>query len=245
MPTPDSEENVPFMGDKTRDSDQRTDRAVLVRRLQQNVVCGVLGFISSSLIFLTILLFTRLPTNTTTCTKPQVLPGQSFWPEIPDFARVFVDDKDWIDAGEIGDVLWHDLLPVGGGFVPIPWPRNYALPESAPLEGNPEQAELYATSSVHQLHCLATMRETIKSYSQGEEPLYSSGHAYHCLNYLRQGVLCAADTTLEYGHPVWNKEKTSMEYDFAGNGVVHQCRNWNTVKEFLVNHRTPDKQSMN
>ncbi|KAJ4163225.1 hypothetical protein LMH87_004967 [Akanthomyces muscarius] len=203
--------------------------------LQKHVVWGILGFISSSLILLAVLLLSRYPRDT--ATRPQLLPGQSFWPEIPEYTRVFVDDKDWKDAGEVGDVLWNNLLPIGEGYVPIPFPRKYALPESAPFEGNPDKAEVYATASVHQLHCLATIREMIKSYDRSEVPAYASGHAYHCLNYLRQDVLCAADTTFEYGHPVWNVERNFIQYEFSGIGAVHQCRDWNTVKEFLAQLR--------
>ncbi|CEJ91358.1 hypothetical protein VHEMI07076 [[Torrubiella] hemipterigena] len=241
----DSEENTAFLGYKTPpDADERTNRFGFIQRmLQKNIVWGVLGFISSSFLFLAIILMAGYPRDGNT--KPQLLASQSLWPDIPEYTRVFVDDKDWKDDGEVGDVLWNNLLPIGEGYVPIPYPRNYNLPESAPFVGNPDKAEVYATSSVHQLHCLATLREMIKSYDRGEVPAYGSGHAYHCLNYLRQGVLCAADTTFEYGHPVWDAEGKYMSYDFSGIGGVHQCRDWNTVKEFLVNHRASDKQSIN
>lgn len=80
MPKLDCEENKPFLSYTTSEPDHRTDGAFVVRRmLQKNVVWGALGFISSSFIFLAILLLSRFPRDT--ATKPQLLPGQSFWPE--------------------------------------------------------------------------------------------------------------------------------------------------------------------
>lgn len=80
MPKPDCEENKPFLSYTTPDPDQRTDGAVFVRRmLQKHVVWGILGFISSSLLFLAVLLLSRYPRDT--ATRPQLLPGRSFWPE--------------------------------------------------------------------------------------------------------------------------------------------------------------------
>jgi hypothetical protein len=61
---------------------------------------------------------------------------------------------------------------------------------------------------------------------------------------VRLGVQCAADTAFEYGHPQWNEEENKMEYEFSGVGSVHQCRDWNTVKMFLENHRGNDQKDI-
>jgi hypothetical protein len=59
------------------------------------------------------------------------------------------------------------------------------------------------------MHCLDSIRKAMILEVKDE-------HATHCLNYIRQALLCHADPTLmpyvEYG---------------IGFGVTHQCRDWN------------------
>lgn len=48
----------------------------------------------------------------------------------------------------------HSLA--GGGYVAVPYPRRYDLAPSAPFVGSKDEAEVYATAAVHQLHCLVS-----------------------------------------------------------------------------------------
>ncbi|KAH8101717.1 hypothetical protein BXZ70DRAFT_999655 [Cristinia sonorae] len=52
-------------------------------------------------------------------------------------------------------------------------------------------------------------------------------HATHCLNYLRQTILCSADVTLE-------PEVVEGSRDVGeGVGVVHVCCDWSKVYDFV------------
>ena len=44
-------------------------------------------------------------------------------------------------------------------------------------------------------------------------------HLLHCIGYLRQNIMCRADTSLE-----WRSEANHKHID--GYGIPHQCRNW-------------------
>lgn len=89
----------------------------------------------------------------------------------------------------------------------------------------------------HQIHCLDSLREAI--LGQGHHGGAGAGagrtkrdveHAQHCLNYLRQGILCAADTTLE-------PEVVEGSQDVQeGLGVTRMCRDWGKVYDFVDNN---------
>lgn len=73
----------------------------------------------------------------------------------------------------------------------------------------------------HQLHCLASIRVAFFAARKGQ-PLEEVGtneeHIKHCIDILRQYVMCYADTTTE------GVNRTS------GYGVPRECRDWNQIK---------------
>ncbi|KZT28834.1 hypothetical protein NEOLEDRAFT_1086546 [Neolentinus lepideus HHB14362 ss-1] len=70
----------------------------------------------------------------------------------------------------------------------------------------------------HQLHCLNIVRE---AYIHVDEP---NSLARHCMNYLRQTILCLADTRLELVRRPSGNRVTSFSSDYI-------CRNWTAVYE--------------
>lgn len=50
-------------------------------------------------------------------------------------------------------------------------------------------------------------------------------HMAHCFDYLRQSILCGADTTLE-----------GFSKLGGGFGITHQCRNYDEVLEWANEH---------
>lgn len=77
-----------------------------------------------------------------------------------------------------------------------------------------------AIAMFHELHCVNTLRKALVERSHQEA---SDHHVQHCLNYLRQFFLCAADSTLE--------PYDFMDRDFKIDtvGVTRQCRDWSVV----------------
>lgn len=55
-------------------------------------------------------------------------------------------------------------------------------------------------------------------------------HLMHCWDYLRQGIMCNADTTLEWITP-------PDESGSTGWGYQHTCRNFQQVFEWAEKHR--------
>jgi hypothetical protein len=99
--------------------------------------------------------------------------------------------------------------------------------------------EQYSLSVFHQLHCVASLRDTIQSLRSGTRSKYGEhDHSGHCLDYLRQALMCAVDTTIEW--PGSEEEEKLTIGPTNSNGVEHQCRDWDAVYRFAVDHRATD-----
>ncbi|KAH8805228.1 hypothetical protein F5884DRAFT_859837 [Xylogone sp. PMI_703] len=83
----------------------------------------------------------------------------------------------------------------------------------------------------HQLHCINLLRTALRpDYYKplNPEPLHTE-HLYHCIDYLRQGVMCSADLT-------------PLPFEWADirgriiqiQEVVHTCRNFDKIHEWSL-----------
>ncbi|TFY69821.1 hypothetical protein EVJ58_g199 [Rhodofomes roseus] len=100
---------------------------------------------------------------------------------------------------------WHalDHFPRAHGFVELGRDRRQ-----------------FGISMFHQIHCLSMIRESLINGI--------NDHAAHCLNFMRQAVLCNADTTLE-----------------AITETTHTCKDWTQVYDFIAENQNnwPKKAS--
>ena len=123
------------------------------------------------------------------------------------------------DVGSDED--WDALLPRGDGFL-------------YPQDVEPD-AILYGVSMFHQLHCVDMLRKIYIYAKNGELAAHAKDemHTLHCLGYLRQGILCSADTTLE---KLYRVERNSTKVPLMttdGMGFTHRCRDASPLKQFL------------
>ena len=72
----------------------------------------------------------------------------------------------------------------------------------------------------HSLHCLQIIRVAFGTSIVQGDALWT--HIPHCANYVRQSILCRADSTLE--------EVNAVEHEH-GVGVVHMCKDWRALRE--------------
>ncbi|RPD75656.1 hypothetical protein L226DRAFT_507565 [Lentinus tigrinus ALCF2SS1-7] len=107
---------------------------------------------------------------------------------------------------------WGTLFPESSGFTDL-GPNN----------------RTFLVSFVHQLHCLDTFRVAFLTNRTG-----SAHHVEHCLRYMRQAVLCYADTTLEPAHPGMLNGK--WRHGATGIGSVHRCKDWTALTKYLEDH---------
>lgn len=84
----------------------------------------------------------------------------------------------------------------------------------------------YMMTVFHQLHCLSYLAEHFQQgYGGIELDEEVAHHSAHCFNYLRQGIMCSADTTLE--------GKTDAG---PGEGSEHECTDYDALLEWANTH---------
>ena len=127
---------------------------------------------------------------------------------------------------------WDSLLPKGLGYV-----------SSAETNYN-----ISTVGAFHQLHCLYTLRRiyyatvteaqeksqkghTLAPFDNGVE---RPQHVEHCFEYLRQALMCSADSSLE---PFEVKGA-----GFPGMGFPRQCKDYAALKKYAEQHRVMDAQ---
>ncbi|KAH7927016.1 hypothetical protein BV22DRAFT_1061761 [Leucogyrophana mollusca] len=105
-------------------------------------------------------------------------------------------------------VEWRttDLFPRANGFVRLG-----------------KQGRAFGVSMFHQMHCLQMIRKAVIEKDTAD------AHTHHCLNLLRQAILCASDMTLD---PM-NVDENGVLVGTDGVGVVHVCRDWEKVYDFV------------
>lgn len=115
------------------------------------------------------------------------------------------------DGGTSDDIAnveaeWSSLFPSGHGFIRLgPLGREFTV------------------SMFHQLHCINNIRLAL---ALQPVPLY---HVQHCMNYLRQMILCAANTRLE---PMSKRlQEKSNVAGVDGLGLTHVCKDWSAVHQ--------------
>ena len=117
---------------------------------------------------------------------------------------------------------WASLRPPGAGYVYLG--QSYFS---------------FGVSMWHQLHCLDHLRTVLVLGDDG------SDHTEHCFHYLRQGILCAADTTLEPGGPSMRVPGGGLGQIATGVNVTHTCRDWRQVYDWMAEQHatwTPEMQ---
>jgi hypothetical protein len=85
--------------------------------------------------------------------------------------------------------------------------------------------EAFLVSAIHQMHCLRVFQHELLGV-KGDVILSDlPGHFRHCLNYLRQTILCAAAGSLETGDAM----QRDWEVDRIAGSMV--CENWESIFE--------------
>ena len=95
-------------------------------------------------------------------------------------------------------------------------------------------------SVFHQLHHLYTIRPAFYAEQADQSEDLDLGHsrkrhAGHCFEYLRQSILCAADSSIE---PAAAKQRD--DHEFLGWNVARQCRDYEQLKRRAEERRAFD-----
>ncbi|KAI8627283.1 hypothetical protein F5Y19DRAFT_442330 [Xylariaceae sp. FL1651] len=86
---------------------------------------------------------------------------------------------------------------------------------------------VYFFQAYHNLHCLRTLFRYVNYTEMGQPNKIAASHAVHCLDQLRQDVICQADDTPRYA---WT--------DPPGTGFnqVRMCKSWKKLEQWAFKH---------
>ncbi|KAF6815392.1 hypothetical protein CMUS01_12454 [Colletotrichum musicola] len=110
---------------------------------------------------------------------------------------------------------WRSLLPVGAG-----WKQTNDDP-------------FFTTSMTHQLHCIFMIGEiysAITTNTSGRLPSDHVTHFFHCIDYLRQSVMCSGDMAME-PHVITDTDDNGPG-DGSWNGQ-HVCKDYSQMMKYL------------
>jgi hypothetical protein len=109
---------------------------------------------------------------------------------------------------ELGDAEWNKTLPSGGAVL-------HLGPDFRP----------YTLGVFHEIRCLNIIRKALVDYYADESAnarIRDPKKVHHCMNYLRQMVLCRADLKLEWVRAPRGNHVTVWE-------VTHTCKDWTAI----------------
>ncbi|KAF2278711.1 uncharacterized protein EI97DRAFT_413476 [Westerdykella ornata] len=143
-------------------------------------------------------------------------------PELRSIHRVFKHDRLFGSAPSLeSDKAWLDLFPSDAGF--------FKHPTIAPKRST--------FSTFHQLHCLDGIRHGYykmyeiatsgQRYNESEVPMMASpAHIRHCIDLLRQALMCRPDLTVEV-------EEEDLG-GVRGFGTAHECSSWDDLVKWTT-----------
>ncbi|EPE31734.1 hypothetical protein GLAREA_12490 [Glarea lozoyensis ATCC 20868] len=150
---------------------------------------------------------------------------------IPNIMKTFQQEERFMKPPPfdgVAEPVWDSLLPLGLGYV-----RNPDIPATENIS---------TISAMHQLHCLYTLRRTMYSTGLNDSKLESFdngidryAHIGHCFEYLRNAIMCSADSSLEPFEVPDN--------GFPGMGFPRQCRDYEKLKEWAEKWRVLEDKS--
>ncbi|KAF2014374.1 hypothetical protein BU24DRAFT_213519 [Aaosphaeria arxii CBS 175.79] len=81
------------------------------------------------------------------------------------------------------------------------------------------ERSIYYLKGFHDLHCLKLVRKAIVTREYGNNSTITLSHLLHCLDGLRQDVICTADDT----------PMPALIAHHVGDGQLRRCRDWNKM----------------
>jgi len=118
--------------------------------------------------------------------------------------------------GDKGVVALHDdyVREMGLPYaLRYPWNENYGV---------------YLLQGFHNMHCLRTIFRYVKNNEENRPQQVGYEHVLHCLDQLRQDIMCNSDDTPRWAH-----------YDGTpgtGEGQVKMCKDWDALADWSLKH---------
>ncbi|THH00335.1 hypothetical protein EW026_g2166 [Hermanssonia centrifuga] len=138
------------------------------------------------------------------------------------------------------DNAWSDLYNAFG-VSRISKSEARLLPNQTLAIPGDENHHIISLSVFHELHCLNTIRKALHTEYYTDPITGNLGvipkaevpeHISHCIDNIRQALMCASDIT----PIVWQWSEQKKKAEFRGS-VVHSCRSFDRVVEWAEAHQ--------
>lgn len=137
-------------------------------------------------------------------------------------------------SSEASDIAWQTILP--SMHCLFTKGRAKHLLDGLGFIQHPSLGdEIGGLAFVHQLHCVNRLRQAYYAALNGTADNETTHHIKHCLDYLRQAVMCHADTTMEYRE----EDKETRQLGTSGYSA-HRCRDFRAAHDFAEEWRVWD-----
>ncbi|KAL2267385.1 hypothetical protein VTJ83DRAFT_4662 [Remersonia thermophila] len=146
---------------------------------------------------------------------------------------------------------WLSIVPRGLGYVRVDTNTTARRYDNLPTPLSHYPPSTFTTSLTHQLHCLHTLAGVAAAFTAGRPELLHRGdeeegreaddaawHLGHCVDYLRQSIMCSGDVALEGQHTTFPERVTGSD----GWDGKHVCRDYRAVMKHLEERRVDDER---
>ncbi|KAJ5700684.1 hypothetical protein N7536_003697 [Penicillium majusculum] len=134
------------------------------------------------------------------------------------------------------NVKWFELLDAG--IIALDDTMYQALGQKTEPASDTDSTPLIQLEVFHQLHCLNSLRRLIYNTSTFTKGVNAEMHMDHCIDYLRQSIMCHSDVTplVHIPRPGGSRNNgTSWIPNFA---VKHTCRDFWKIHEWAAQYNT-------
>ncbi|KAL3420100.1 hypothetical protein PVAG01_08599 [Phlyctema vagabunda] len=192
----------------------------------------------------------RHPSSPSTVTH-NIFPSEFFdWPTV-EYKEVFFTPPAWTgqdaydeavyDGPPTGkaNLMWHELMDVGIMSLSEERARSLQIPTAKASDS--DQTPLVQLDVFHQLHCLNALRKFVFAKPTREESDWSKElvHINHCIDQLRQSLMCHSDLSIIYHVPRPPKEKSPQLPTWKANfSAPHTCRNFWALHDWAKKYNT-------
>lgn len=130
------------------------------------------------------------------------------------------------------DSLWQAPEMHGGvGMVALSktWAKSQGLPSAQSWPWDYSKG-IYLVNGFHTLHCVARLRQSVLQAYAGDDQTSSEHHLLHCLDVLREDIMCQADDSLRYTGRLHAQSEAIIPH--SGIGQERMCRDWGKLRDW-------------
>ncbi|QYT06459.1 hypothetical protein H0G86_013308 [Trichoderma simmonsii] len=211
---------------------RRTTRRLIIIVALVSVVVSALGtVITHNLLLLS---------SNRGASRQELLPSLNV-PPLGNLLRTYVGGGAYFDRDmNASREAWMSLFPPGMGYVAMDHIKAAGDIPQIVQDMSTDGSGRFCVAAFHQLHCLfliyADFRRALTGkLSHDEAQKLHDAHSLHCFDYLRESILCAADSALEPFRSPFDGGTKGNGVD--GFGTVHQCRDFKQLYEWSEKFR--------